>query len=84
MYPDLGALVGYAVTCVYGLPDPNFKRLTFMDVLDALEADAQADDPGAAQKFPPEIAGKVGLAGGNMVSAMKAIGCLGLSQRPLA
>jgi regulator of RNase E activity RraA len=30
------------------------------------------------QKFPPEIAGKVGLAGGNMVSAMKAIGCLGM------
>ena len=30
------------------------------------------------QKFPPEIAGKVGLAGGNMVSAMKAIGCVGL------
>jgi regulator of RNase E activity RraA len=30
------------------------------------------------QKFPPEIAGKVGLAGGNMVSAMRAIGCLGL------
>ena len=30
------------------------------------------------QKFPPGIAGKVGLAGGNMVSAMKALGCLGL------
>ena len=29
------------------------------------------------QKFPPELQGKVGLAGGNMTSAMKAIGCVG-------
>ncbi len=78
MYPELGRRVGYAVTCVYGLPDPDFTRLSFGDVLDALEA-----APGPAilviqQKFPPEIAGKVGLAGGNMVSAMRAIGCVGM------
>ena len=30
------------------------------------------------QKFPPEIAGKVGLSGGNMTTAMQAVGCLGL------
>ncbi len=78
MYPNLGALVGYAVTCVYGLPDPNFKRLTFMDVLDALEAMPKPTILVMQQKFPPELANKVGLAGGNMVSAMKAIGCLGL------
>ena len=38
MYPELGRTVGYAVTCVYGLPDPNYARLSFMDVLEALEA----------------------------------------------
>ena len=37
MYPELGRLTGYAVTCVYGLPDPSFSRLTFMDVIDALD-----------------------------------------------
>lgn len=78
MYPELGALVGYAVTCVYGLPDPNFKRLTFMDVLDALDASPKPTILVLQQKFPPHLAGKVGLAGGNMVSAMKAINCLGL------
>ena len=78
MYPGLGPLVGYAVTCVYGLPDPNFNRLTFMDVLDALDAMPKPTILVLQQKFPPEIAGKVGLAGGNMVSAMKAIGCVGL------
>lgn len=78
MYPELGALCGYAVTCVYGLPDPNFKGLSFMDVLDALDASPKPTILVLQQKFPPAIAGKVGLAGGNMVSAMKAIGCLGL------
>lgn len=78
MYPELGALCGHAVTCVYGLPDPNYNRLTFMDVLDALEAMSKPTILVLQQKFPPAIAGKVGLAGGNMVSAMKSIGCVGL------
>jgi len=78
MYPQLGPLIGYAVTCVYSLPDPNFNRLTFMDVLDALDAMPKPTILVLQQKFPPHLAGKVGLAGGNMVSAMKAIGCVGL------
>lgn len=78
MYPELGRLVGYAVTCVYGLPDPNFKRLSFMDVVDALDAAPKPTILVIQQKFPPHLAGKVGLAGGNMVSAMKALGCVGL------
>lgn len=79
MYPELGRLVGYAVTCVYGVPDPNFSGgPTFMDVIEALEASPQPTVLVLEQKFPPELAGRVGLAGGNMVSAMKAIGCLGL------
>jgi 4-hydroxy-4-methyl-2-oxoglutarate aldolase len=78
MYPELGPLVGYAVTCVYSLPDPGFNRLTFADVLDALDAMPKPTILVLQQKFPPHLAGKVGLAGGNMVSAMKAIGCLGL------
>ena len=79
MYPELGPLVGYAVTCVYGLPDPNFKGgPTFMDVVDALDASPKPTICVLEQKFPPELANKVGLAGGNMVSAMKAVGCLGL------
>jgi len=78
MYPQLGPLIGYAVTCVYSLPDPNFNRLTFMDVLDALDAMPKPTILVLQQKFPPHLGGKVGLAGGNMVSAMKAIGCVGL------
>lgn len=78
MYPELGRRVGYAVTCVYGLPDANFTRLSFADVLDAIEASPKPVVLALEQKFPPEIAGKVGLAGGNMVSAMRALDCVGL------
>jgi len=77
MYPELGRTVGYAVTCVFGLPDPDYDRLSFMDVIDALDASPKPTVLILEQKFPPEIAGKVGLSGGNMTSAMKAIGCVG-------
>ncbi len=77
MYPEMGRLVGYAVTCIYGLPDPNYKGVTFMDVIDALDASKKPTILVLQQIFPPEIAAKVGLSGGNMTSAMKAVGCIG-------
>jgi len=77
MYPELGRTVGYAVTCVFGLPDPHFSRLSFMDVIDALEASKKPTILVFQQKFPPALAGKVGLSGGNMTAAMKAVGCVG-------
>jgi len=77
MYPEMGPVVGYAVTCVYGLPDPTFTRLSFMDVVDALDASPKPTIFVFEQRFPPEIAGKVGLSGGNMTTAMKAVGCVG-------
>ncbi|MCY3583564.1 MAG: RraA family protein [Chloroflexi bacterium] len=78
MYPQLGRRIGYAVTAVYSQPDPNFNRLSFLDVLDALEASPQPTILVIQQKFPRRLQGKVGLAGGNMVSAMRALGCQGL------
>ena len=78
IYPDLGPRCGYAVTCVFGLPTRGDTRLSFMDVLDALEAAPKPTILVIQQNFPAEIAGKVGLAGGNMVSAMKSLGCVGL------
>ena len=77
MYPDMGPVVGYAVTAVYGLPDPIFMKLSFMDVIDALDASPKPTIFVFEQRFPPEIAGKVGLSGGNMTTAMKAVGCVG-------
>ncbi len=77
MYPELGPRCGYAVTCIYGLPDPSFNRLTFMDVADALDASPKPTILALEQNFPPEIAGKIGLAGGNMTTTMQTLGCVG-------
>jgi len=76
-YPALGPIVGYAVTAVYGLPDATYSHPSFMDVIDAMEASPQPTVFVFEQRFPPEIAGKVGLSGGNMTSAMQAVGCVG-------
>lgn len=77
MYPELGPRAGYAVTCVYSVPDPNFQRLTFMDVIDALDASPKPAVLVFEQKFPPEMAAKAGLAGEVMTTAMQAVGCVG-------
>lgn len=76
-YPELGPVVGYAVTCVYGLPDPNYAKLSLVDVIDAMELSPQPTIFVFEQRFPAEIAGKVGLSGGNMTTAMQAAGCVG-------
>lgn len=77
MYPELGPRAGHAVTCVYGVPDPNFDELSFTDVADALDSSSKPTILALEQNFPPEIAGKVGLTGGNMTTAMKSLGCAG-------
>ncbi len=83
MYPELGPVAGHAVTCVYGLPDPTFDQLTFMDVIDALDASTKPTILVLEQRFPAEYSSKAGLAGGNMTTAMQAVGCLGcLSNGP--
>ncbi|MFO7697650.1 MAG: RraA family protein [Anaerolineae bacterium] len=76
-YPELGRLVGFAVTAVYGLPDANYAKYSMADVTKAMEV---ADGPTIfifEQRFPPEIAKKVGLSGGNMTTATQVAGCVG-------
>ena len=79
LYPEKGPSIGYAVTCVYGLPDPNFSgRLSFMDVIDALDAAPKPTILVIQQKWPPELMAKAGLAGEVMVTSMMAVGCIGM------
>jgi regulator of RNase E activity RraA len=79
VYPEMGAVIGYAVTCVYGLPDPNYSgRLSFMDVVDALDASPKPTILVIQQKWPPGLMAKAGLAGEIMVTSMQAVGCIGM------
>jgi 4-hydroxy-4-methyl-2-oxoglutarate aldolase len=79
IYPEMGAIVGHAVTCVFGLPDPNYAgRLSFMDVIDALDAMKKPTILIIQQKWPSALMAKAGLAGEIMVTSMKAVGCIGM------
>ncbi|MDR3073846.1 MAG: RraA family protein [Deltaproteobacteria bacterium] len=77
-YPELGRTVGYAVTAVYGLPDPNFTRLGFADVLRALGETPKPAVVCIQQDFPEELKRKNGLAGGLMINAMKSAGAVAM------
>ena len=76
-YPELGPMAGYAVTCTYSVPDPTYKELTLMDVLEAMDKLGKPSIFCFEQKFPAELADKVGLSGGNMTSSMRACGAIG-------
>jgi len=78
IYPELGRTVGYAVTVVYSLPDPNFNRLTMRDLVEALAKSRKPSIIVIKQDFPPEILLKVGLCGGNMTTMFKACGAVGV------
>jgi 4-hydroxy-4-methyl-2-oxoglutarate aldolase len=79
VFPELGPLVGYAVTCVYGLPDPGAPdRFTFLDVVDALDATPKPTVLVIEQRWPPELTARAGLAGEIMTTQMQQVGCVGL------
>ena len=78
MYPELGRTVGYAVTCIYGLPTPGSDRLTFADVLNACKAAGGPVIVIIKQDLPKHIKDKSGLCGGNMTTAFKSVGVTGI------
>ncbi|MCL2059172.1 MAG: RraA family protein [Oscillospiraceae bacterium] len=78
IYPELRPRAGYAVTVQYGMPDKNFTRLGFVDLLKAIEASPKPVVVVMRQNLPPEIKNKNGLSGGNMTTAMQTLGCVGV------
>ena len=78
IYPELGRMVGYAVTVVYALPNPNFHRYSITDLLDAIGNSKKPVIVVIKQDFPPEILPKVGLCGGQMTTAFQACGAVGV------
>lgn len=78
IYPELGRTVGHVVTCVYGMPDPGFKRLGFVDILRAIEKSPKPVILAVKQNFSEEIKKINGLLGGNMMTAFKSAGVVGV------
>ena len=78
IYPELGPRVGYAVTVIYGPASHEFNRLSFGDVLRAVASSPKPVIVCIKQDFPENIKNKNGLCGGNMMTAMKALGVVGV------
>lgn len=78
IYPELGRTVGYAVTAVYGLPDPSYNRYSLVDLLEAIWKSPKPVIVSIKQDFPPHLIQKVGLCGGQMTTAFKACGAVGV------
>lgn len=78
MFPEIGRKVGYAVTCVYGMPDSNYTRLNFGDLLRAIDASPKPVILVIKQDLPDEIKRINGLAGSNMMTAFKSLGVTGV------
>jgi regulator of RNase E activity RraA len=61
------------------MPDPNYpNRLTYQDVIEALDNSPKPTILVIQQKWPPEIFNKAGLAGEIMTTSAQAVGCIGL------
>lgn len=79
MFPELGRTCGFAVTCTYGLPDPTVTLgPSFREVLRAASESPKPVIMVIKQDFPPHLKGKVGLCGGNMATAFRSLGCVGI------
>jgi len=78
LYPELGRTAGYAVTCVFGAPTLGSNSLTFLDVLRAIGRSPQPVVLLVKNDFPERYKKKCAISGGNMSTAMKASGVVGV------
>ena len=78
MYPELGRTAGYAVTVTYSEPDAGFDRLGFADICRAIEDSPKPVVLIIKQNLPEELKRKNGLCGGNMMTAFKSLGVVGV------
>ncbi len=78
IFPELGRRAGHVVTCTYGMPDPQFDRLGLGDILRAIGKTPKPVILAVKQNLPPHIKCRNGLLGGNMMTAFKSAGVVGV------
>lgn len=78
LYPLIGPRCGFAVTCVYGIPGTGFSRLTFADILEAIDEVRGPVILAMKLHAPEKFRRKNALIGGNMMTAFKQLGVVGV------
>ncbi len=78
LYPELGARCGFAVTCVYGMPEMPYGRLALGDILAALEESPKPAILAMKLNAPEEYRRKNALIGDNMMTCFRQMGAIGV------
>lgn len=78
MFPELGPLAGHVVTVTFGLPDSTSGRRSFEDLYRIIENTPKPVIVAIQQNLPEKLKNKNGLCGGNMMTAFKSLGVLGI------
>ena len=78
MFPEMGRKIGYAVTFVLSLPDPQHPSVSYMDLIDALDNSKKPTIVVCQEVFPAEILNRAGLFGGQSTALYRACGAVGV------
>ena len=77
MFPEVGRVAGLAVTCTYALPGQG-KAMSIRDILHDMRDAGAPTILAIYQDMPDRIRERNGLCGGNMMTAFKQAGCVGV------
>lgn len=78
MFPEVGRVAGLAVTCTYSMPGTVSEPFKLRHVLREIKKNDVPSIVVIKQDFPEEIKNRNGLCGGNMTTAFKAAGAVGI------
>ena len=78
LFPEIGPRCGYAATAVYGMVDPAYNLLSFRDILEGIQ---EMEGPVVLvlkENFNEKMKRRNALIGGNMMTAFKQMGVVGV------
>ena len=78
VFPELGRRIGYTLTMVVSLPDPQLPQLSYADLIDTLGKTKKPTIVVCEQAFPPEVSCRAGVFGGQSTTLFKALGVVGI------
>jgi 4-hydroxy-4-methyl-2-oxoglutarate aldolase len=78
LLPDVGAVIGHAVTVVFGLDDPLQPAVSYMDFVDFLLTAKKPSIVVCEARFPHEVLIRAGIFGGQSGALYKSCGAVGL------
>ena len=77
LFPQKGARVGFAATCIQTLPNPGFQGLTMNDFLKSISRTPSPTIAVIEVQLPEALKNRAATIGGNIMTAAKTLGVVG-------